>query len=111
VSTDATAAIAAFWTIPFTVRRYLGDGPTGPIHTQPATETGRVRHVRKLLRTTDQVEVVSTSTVSMALDVDPIPVGSLVRIDGEAEERTVVGEGRHVGIPGVTPDYYSIDLA
>lgn len=102
--------LAEFWTQRFEVRRYLGDGATGPIYADPVQLLGRIKHANRLVINSRGDEVVSSSRISMPVSVDEIPVGSLARAVGDERWRPVEVESRHVGGFAHSPDYYSIDL-
>lgn len=107
----AEDAIAAFWTQPVAVERYLGSGPDGDAYAPADTILGRVRHEPRLIRDSTGQEVVSQSQWSGHVDTPTVPVGSLATFPGDPQPRTVIAQERHRGIPGVTPDFYSFDCA
>lgn len=107
----AEDAIAAFWTQPVAVERYLGSGPDGDVYAPAETLLCRVKHEPRLIRDSTGQEVVSQSRASAAAGTPTVPVGSLATFPGDAHPRIVIAQERHRAIPGVTPDFYSFDSA
>lgn len=101
--------LSVFYTQPFTVERYAGDGATGPVFAEPVTVLGRIKFEHRLVRDAKGDEVVASAAISMPTSVPDVPVGSRVTVRGS--RRVVVAEARHIGGFHRSPDYYSIDLA
>lgn len=101
--------LAPFFTVPLTVTRKLGDGAAGAVYAPPDSSLrGRVVNERRLVRTADGAEVVSTARVSLPFGTPTIlPESKVVLPDGRTA--LVLGEQSHDG-PEFLPRYYSIDL-
>lgn len=109
-----TAAIAIWFRIPVVVRRLTGEGAYGPSHDAGTEHFARVSMRSREIRTADGETVVAAGRISLPIDVDPIPPGSLVqlppRYGDEGRWRRVLAWGRHEGGSALTPDYVHLDV-
>ncbi|WP_416565056.1 hypothetical protein [Nocardia testacea] len=106
-----TDPLAVFWAHAVQVRRFLGEGAAGAVHSDPTAERGNVAARNQMVRDTSGDEVVSSATVAFPLSVAPVAPGSLVELPAEFGGRTakvVAVSASNLGAP--FPDTQVIHL-
>lgn len=105
--------LASFWTIPATVERFLGTGPTGDKYDTPTTVMGYTDDEVKLIRAADGSQVTSTATFFGPVTTPYIPARSRVTLPsltGDTASSIVLASAVRTGNGQPTPDHIELAL-
>ena len=108
----AADLLAAWWQHQVVVERYTGSAAYGDTYAAPVTITGLVDDSRKLVRTQQGDEVVSSATVYFPASTADIPLGSRVTLPATfgSLEGSVIESKRHDAGTQPTPDHLEVAL-
>lgn len=106
----AADPLAFWWTTSILIRPFVGSGAYTDEYADEVAYFGKPRWANRLIRDATGAQVVSSSGAAFPATVPRIPLGSQVKLPGDNQWRTVIGEAPHITGTGATPDYYSIDL-
>lgn len=104
--------LAGWWRHQITIARYTGTGAYGDVWDSPTTELGAIEDRRRMIRSSNGQQAVSSTTVYLPLSTPDVPLGSNVTLPAAfgARVATVLQVSRHDGGGQPTPDHLEIAL-
>lgn len=105
----AQQAIERHFRIPITVRRKIGQGPTGAVFAAPDTINASVNQNPKLIRLPNGQQVAPSASIAFSIDEPEVPLGSMITTPGRAEAQVIqISNATGGGLP--TPDHRMVYL-
>ncbi|NKR32276.1 hypothetical protein GS538_20600 [Rhodococcus hoagii] len=102
--------LARWWRHEVIVKRLKGEGAYGPVWDAPAPVMAAIDDKARMVRNTDGIEVVSSTTVAMPATTAYIPVGSLLTLPAQYGGREAKAIATTVADGGTDADHLQVNL-